>query len=241
MEMRVRGGWATPSAPDSIHSMSDIFIVGTSGSLLNEDLTLLQGHRVFGLNTLPFYCPQLITDYVAIDMILGMIPEVRDSLTPGTKRYFSNWLWNIIPDEDIENTHIFTLANRSLDGFSFNPSCLYQAQTVAYAALQLAAQQAPSRIILLGIDIDNSQSHVPGADYFHRLVRERRLRDPMYDKRLGKHHPYSISEIDDRFHLAAKECAARGIEIINCSPYSLITAFPKRSLVDVIAAEPILT
>ena len=90
-----------------------------------------------------------------------------------------------------------------------------------FQALNLVAQFGARRIILLGYDYNA-------------------------DKRIHHHgpHPAGLRNPDAKLfsewlpHLvaAAPVLAARGIEVVNCSPTSSLTAFPKADLSDIVAA-----
>lgn len=211
-----------------------VFIVGTSSSILQEDLDLLSGETVFGLNTLPFYCPELITDYVAIEPIFGIIPEIRDELIHVTNRHYSRQLWNCMADEHVDTTHVFDLCARGASGFSMTPEKLYQCQTVAYVALQLAAQKHPKEIYLLGIDLRTELGHIPEDAELYSLMKKRRLHDPLQDKRFNNTASYTnrLTTLLGAFDMANNHCKKLGISIYNCSKQSRLTMFPYSNLTE---------
>jgi hypothetical protein len=91
-------------------------------------------------------------------------------------------------------------------------------------ALNLAYQMRPRRIILLGFDMCRSPR---GEAYWH---------DPYpWSKPQGGTGNGRYAEWAGQFARAAAQCKASGIEVINASKASKITAFPKVDPRDVLA------
>lgn len=98
-------------------------------------------------------------------------------------------------------------------GLSADPAILHQGGTSGYQALGFAVLRGADPIYLLGYDYTSGH-------WF------------------GK-HPQPLANTDFRqraehFAAAAADCRARGVTVVNCTPGSSITAFPKARLRDVL-------
>jgi hypothetical protein len=94
-----------------------------------------------------------------------------------------------------------------VDGFDPDPSCVRSGQTSGYQAVHSAIHAGAKRILLLGIDMKGNGEH------FHR---------PHPDKS-GPGWLTSAAKFDGLVQPAAD----RGVEILNCSPGSAVTAFKR--------------
>lgn len=90
-----------------------------------------------------------------------------------------------------------------------------------FQALNLAIQFGATRILLVGFDMDDrSGVHWYGRNNWH-----------------GANNPSATNfkRWLPAFGNAARQCADRGIKVVNCSPHSALRAFPKRSIDDMLS------
>jgi hypothetical protein len=106
------------------------------------------------------------------------------------------------------------LANRTGGGLSADLHLLH-GSTSGHAALNLAALKRARRIILLGYDY----SLVDGADHYHDDYPWHRLADLQSWPSWARHYDKTRVALD-----------ALGVEVINASPHSAITAFARTSI-----------
>ena len=90
-----------------------------------------------------------------------------------------------------------------------DPNVLHYTQNSPYVAVCLAAQMGARRIGLIGVDF--TENHFFGPTGIHPLASQ-------------------LSIIDDQYCHLGEALRARGIEILNLSPISRLTAFPKVDL-----------
>lgn len=100
-------------------------------------------------------------------------------------------------------------------GYDPAPGCVRNGRNSGYQALHLAAQLGVSRAVLLGFDM---QVAPDGRAHWHA------------------EHPVQVSPSVFRrlfirgYETLAAELGQRGVEVVNCSPSSALTAFPRRAL-----------
>jgi len=215
------------------------FILGNSGELLDHDLSRLKGETVFGLNCLPLRCPEIITDYVCLDIMMAFVPEIRALVPKSARKYYSRMMWNAIAEED--GVHVYDAYPDKLTGFEFSQDRVYGGRTVAYAALQIAASQGYEEIYLLGIDMGlpaNGIMHIPEQQVMLDMVRAKNLRNPTVDKR-GKNpnHEEMKATVTKNFIYAKSELDKRGIQVFNLSRGGNLNCFPRRIFSEVVKEE----
>jgi hypothetical protein len=92
-----------------------------------------------------------------------------------------------------------------------DPNVLHYTRNSPYVALCLAAYMGARRIGLVGVDF--TDDHFFGATGPHTLAAQ-------------------LTAIDAEYRQLGDALAARGIEVVNLSPVSRLTAFPRQTLVD---------
>jgi len=206
-----------PSVPKQFGIPDEIVqsvIKGTSPpSVYSPFMTFLHDKHVIGINV-----AYLIGDWMDAIFFgdigfflkhqrgLAAFPGLKISCHPQTDKY--DWVKYTPRDK----THP--------KGISDNPKMVSWNNNSGSAAVSIAANAGAERIILLGFDMkmDNTQQH------WHDLYGRNAPRNP----KKPRHMPF------DRhlrgFSDMAKDAKRRGIEIINASPDSAITCFPKYSI-----------
>lgn len=101
---------------------------------------------------------------------------------------------------------------------------VYTGRSSGYQAINLAAHLGARRILLLGFDM----RAVAGRTHWHSGTPDAHRR------------PTAASDLEHamlpHFQTLVAPCAARGIEIVNCTPGSAIACFPRATLDEALAA-----
>jgi hypothetical protein len=105
-------------------------------------------------------------------------------------------------------------------GLSESPDAVHLGQHSGYQALGLAYSAGAARVLLVGYDM----RHVDGRAHWH-ADHDRRLRNPS---------DAMLRVMARQYDHAVRQLRARGVEVLNCSPCSAITAFPTARLEDVL-------
>jgi len=213
------------------------FILGSSGELLDHDLSLLKGETVFGVNALPLRIPEIITHYVCIDIIMAFAPEIRALVPKTAKKYYSTLVWNTIYEE--EGVHPVDIISDDHIGFEFSTDRVYSGRTCTYVALQIAAALGYDEIYLLGIDLglpENGIMHIPEQQKMRELIWAKNLRHPMVDKRATPDKIDSNLKFYQRAFLIARDAMKkRGIKVVNLSKGGNLNCFPRESYEELLA------
>lgn len=107
---------------------------------------------------------------------------------------------------------VLQIQNSGLEGFDPDPSRIRCGGCSGYAAVHIAAHLGCARILLCGFDMKGGHWHEP-----HKYpLREHG--DGIYERWIA------------RFGTLAPELAARGIEVLNCTPGSALRCFPAADL-----------
>jgi hypothetical protein len=112
-------------------------------------------------------------------------------------------------------------------GISLDPYKVSWNGNSGSAAISIAANAGAKRIILLGFDMNYSEAE---RRHWHNLYASREIRGPkkkQVQKKVLFPYMFSFKKHLKGFPLIAKDAKERGIEIINLSPTSAITEFPK--------------
>lgn len=104
-------------------------------------------------------------------------------------------------------------------GFDPKPGCLRTGNNSGYQAVHLAAQLGARRILLCGFDM--------GGGHWHG-----RHPAPLRDTPQEYYAKWARN-----FESLAKDLDARGVEVINCTPGSRLSAWPIVPLAEALAAE----
>jgi hypothetical protein len=104
------------------------------------------------------------------------------------------------------------LQNTGPQGLEHNPSGLKNGRNSGYQAINLAVHYGAARILLLGYDMQarKGQTHFFG------------------DHPNKQQSPYA--QFRRAFESMVKPLAKRGVSVVNCSPASVLSAFPKLPL-----------
>lgn len=101
------------------------------------------------------------------------------------------------------------------DGFDPDPQCLRHGNNSAYAAMHLAAHLGARKLVLLGVDMRHGPA---GETHFH-------------DGHGLPHQEQTLTQLMiPYFSTLAGPLAERGIEVINASPNSALTVWPRCSI-----------
>ena len=100
-------------------------------------------------------------------------------------------------------------------GLSAKADEIQRGATSGYVALGLAVLKRAKRIVLLGYDyrVEGSRHHYHNEYPWHTLANDKSL------------HVWAT-----QFDSAAADCARLGVEVVNASPDSALTAFPKMTI-----------
>lgn len=116
------------------------------------------------------------------------------------------------PFDDVQK-----LRDSGKTGFDDDPCAIRTGGNSGYGAVHIAAHLGARRLLLCGFDMKGKNWHEP--------------------------HPYPLRSQDnvrdrwiERFETLAPELARRGIEVLNCSPGSLLRCFPMADLSEALAA-----
>lgn len=191
---------------------------------------------MYGSNALPLHRPDIITNYVCADIVMGFLPEVRSLVPKNARKHYSRIVWNTIYQED--GVEVFDTCPDQHMGFSFNDEMVYVGNTVSYVALQLAASAGYNPIYTLGVDLGmpmNGIDHIPAQDIMVGLLRDKNLANPTVDKRL----PFPTHEAGKKktlmnFLYAKSILDSCGISVYNLSSGGNLTCFPRMKFEDVV-------
>lgn len=131
----------------------------------------------------------------------------------------SRYLFSQFDDLNVPHPQLvkFRLGSRGGTDFS-NPDVLHFTQNSPYVALSLAIHMGAARIGLIGVDF--TESHFFGATGTHPMA-------------------VHLDLINREYGALGHACQEMGVELVNLSPVSRITALPKASLSWVNQAPPI--
>ncbi len=121
----------------------------------------------------------------------------------------------------VDNPDVFMLRNGGTEGLSDTPTELRTGRTSGYQAINLAVLAGATRILLLGYDGKVAADGKPHWFGDHPVTSD----------------PGTISMLSRNLAWLVKPLAERGVEVINCSPDSAVSVFPKQSLESALAEE----
>lgn len=124
-----------------------------------------------------------------------------------------------IDDPAVHMLRSADVAGRENPGLSLDNAALLTGRNSGYQAMNLAVHATPARIALLGYDMRFKD----GKAHFHG------------DHPIRSHEP-DFAGFAKRFRTMLPQLQALGIEALNCSPISLIDAFPKVSIEEALRA-----
>lgn len=120
--------------------------------------------------------------------------------------------------QSVRGVHM--LRNAGKEGWSDAADCLHTYGNSGAQALQIAAKAGATRVLLLGFDMAGGHWHPE-----HQAPLRTTLRDT-YDVWVS------------RFPLLAGHLAAKGVDVVNCSPGSALTCFRCSTLDQELATRP---
>lgn len=114
------------------------------------------------------------------------------------------------------------LRNSGTQGFDDDPGCLRTGSNSGYQAVHLAAHAGAARILLCGFDLSAKK----GAHWFGT-----------HGSGLVNTAPETYARFIRRFEELQPLLAARGVEVVNCTPGSALKCFPAADLADMLEGE----
>lgn len=221
-----------------IHRGESCFIIGNGPSLNKMDLSLLKGHRTFGLNKIFLLFDRVDLDisyHVSVNSLVieQSIREFEALKCPSFLSFGA--ARNCTRNRD----HVYMLATDSYFAtpYSFysdplHPMC--EGFTVTYVALQLAYFMGFTTVYLIGVDHNfkaagspNEQQHLRGADENHF--------DSRYFSNMQWHLPdLEASEVS--YRLAQFFYHRDGRRIFDATVDGKLQVFPKISYLDALNA-----
>ena len=112
---------------------------------------------------------------------------------------------------------VFELRDAGSVGYEDAQDCVHTYKNSGAQAIQIAAKSGAARILLLGFDM-----HRRNGDHWHGL----------HPAGLRNTHEGVYQKFCAQFSELAPHLSARGVDVINCSPDSALTAFRKMDLSD---------
>lgn len=115
-------------------------------------------------------------------------------------------------DDSTPFRDVLVLKNSGREGFDPDPACVRTGNNSGYQAIHVAAHAGAARILLCGFDMRSGHWH------------------PEHPEPLGTTAPATYERWIERFAALGHELAARGIEVVNCTPGSALTCFKNMPL-----------
>ena len=186
--------------------------LATGPSLVAEDVDYLRGKvRVIAINNAYTLCPWADALYGTDQRWWRWHQGVPSFTNPKWSMNHSQWRgW------DHKYPDVQLLRNTGPNGLEHEPTGLKNGRNSGYAAINLAVHYGATRIVLLGYDMQPAK----GKSHF-----------------FGEHPNRSVSPYASfraRFMSLQKPLAKIGVDVINCSRHTALTAFPCAPLRDVI-------
>jgi hypothetical protein len=194
---------------------SEVFLVGGGPSLRGFDFKKLKGRTVCAINDAVLHVPWADCLFSADQQWIAN--REREILKfPGEK-----FLAGPMPAEDSELFPYYLKRERSA-GLSEQPDTLNVRGCSGYAALNLAYLKGAKRIVLLGYDFRNPDAHWYSNYSWMSVTNPSSGRSKMY---LGW---------AQYFNETVNQLKQAGVEVLNASIKSAVTAFPKVTLAEVL-------
>ena len=185
-----------------------VFIIGGGPSLSNFDFNALLGKKVIAINKAILSYPQAQALYWTDSRFYGWYEQEVDS--------YKGLKYTIRPNyRYTENSEVNILRKGKKFGLEKAVDTLAHGNNSGYAAINLAYHLGARRIILLGYDMGNNGT----KSHFHEGYPTRQTSDKIYQ-----------DQFIPGFKQLAEELKAKNIEVLNASPYSRLTSFPKITL-----------
>jgi hypothetical protein len=136
---------------------------------------------------------------------------------PFTGERWTQWIGSDNWAQEALDNGLRVIKCRHACKLSLDPAYVNSGHNSGFQALNIAILRGAKRILLLGVDLTNNL----GAHWFGE-----------HPPPLNRASPFKT--FIKAFEAAAPVCQVNGIEVINCSPTSVLTCFPKRSLEDAV-------
>ena len=183
-----------------------IYIIGGGPSLKNFDFRTLTGRKTIAINKAVIYHPTADVLYWTDGRFYTWFKHEVDS--------YKGLKFALKPGSQY-TADIQILRKGKPDGIEEDPQTLAHGFNSGHAAINLAYHLGAKRIILLGFDMDNDGENT----HFHNGYPTRAAGNKMYqDKFLPG------------FKQLSSQIKHKELEILNASPYSKLTVFPKITL-----------
>jgi hypothetical protein len=191
----------------NLHAGKNLFILASGTSLASHDLSLLKNKMVMGLNRSILIYPE-----------------------PYYQCVFDHRLFDHYHDGLKDVRQLFTLEDRPFglpikllggEGFSWDmEEGIYSGYTISYFALQLAIYMGFRMVFFLGLDLKHDE---PNTHFFGQ------------DPQTINHEKTEFPRMLKMLQYGADALAGTDIEVYNCSPVSILDAFPKMDFGDAVA------
>ncbi|ESY72526.1 hypothetical protein X740_33225 [Mesorhizobium sp. LNHC221B00] len=190
-----------------------VFVLAGGPSVLDLDLSLLKGRRVIAINSAHLSYPDADALFYA-DSDWWTRVGVREPAFAG-EIFTTNALGG--------PAAVNRLVKVDAGGISASPGRIRISATSVSGAINIATLRGAGRVVLLGVDGcfgPGGRRHHHGANY----------PDPVRKGSFDRHR----RELEG----LAPSIAALGVEVINCSPVSHVTCWPRMSLPEALALPP---
>ena len=191
----------------------EVFLIGGGPSLRGFNFECLRGRVLVAVNDAAVHVPFASALF---SMDAGWIHNRREMVD----RFAGEKYLAVASDFHFPSGPVACYLKRDRQGIglSIDPGVVYMGGgNSGYGALNLAVLNGATRIVLLGYDLNGPNQHWhPGYEWADALSSNALYR-----------------RWAEQFDLAAVELRRRGIQVINASPYSRITAFRKVPLTSV--------
>lgn len=189
-----------------------VFIMAGGPSLRGLDFVRLSGQPVIAINRAHEFLPSATVLWWS-DLLFWT--RNQDSLIA----HKAPWKATALSDYDVEHLPPAELVHRysftGCTGFDENPAHLRHGNNSSYAAMHLAVHLGARKLVLLGVDMRHAAD---GTTHFHSGYQHVVLPETLKDLML----PY--------FKTLAPALAERNIEVLNASPDSALTVWPRCSI-----------
>jgi len=194
------------STVENIFDGETVYIIGGGPSLKNFDFRQLAGSKTIAINKAVVFHPQADVLYWTDVRFYSWYKNEIDN--------YAGLKFALKPGSQYSND-VKILKKGKAYGLETDPQTLAHGNNSGYAAINLAYHLGAKRVILLGFDMASS-----GSDsHFHDGYPTRSAGDNMYK---------------DKFIPGFKQLHAElngtGVNVLNASPYSKLTMFPKITL-----------
>jgi hypothetical protein len=207
-------------------------LIGTGPSLKALDLRRFGGIPTIGCNKL------FLLDEAYRFRPRHLVVEDRlvlEDVAEALRAYEGSRKWYPIDRYGIDDADYYFALWRQYEPFPQFTSnfCreVFTGWTVSYIMIQLAIFLGWSRILLVGMDGIGSLPHaIYDGPVAQSTEADQNHFDPRYYGPGQRFHQPRPKATRVALELARDELAVRGVEILNCSPSSKLSVFPKRSL-----------